>query len=565
MTEGGPFRLETQLIGPLPLVNHFIKRIGLDDILEQHLNTANTRKISPSQSIGVLLRNIILHRTPIYDLQGWASRYRSDLFNMDPDQLTSLNDDRVGRDLDMLFDADRASLLTEVVVRAIKEFKLDLSRFHNDSTTITFSGIYKDATGERKRGKESLNITFGHNKDYRPDLKQLMWFLTVTADGAVPIHYNACDGNTGESPTYKEAWDILRELVGRSEFIYVADSKLCTGKNMRYIHDNEGRFITVLPRSRREDGWFREHIQTHKVPWEEVERPYGHNDDDEEPDMVRMVESPIKSSEGFRIVWTWDPQKEEKDKQSRQALIEKAVLKLEQLETRLRNPRTRLRSRDAVIEAADKALGEFSHRWINYEILEEKEKIFKQANRGRPNSDTKYKRIEKLRFHVVWHPRKKNIDFDSRSDGMFPLITNCDDLSLIKVLENYKYQPWLEKRHEQLKTVHRVAPVLLKSVTRIEGLLFVFFLALLIQALIEREVRNGMKKNGLKSISIYPEDRDCESPTTSRLLVLFDNIEFHRLWSQNGLVQTFQTEITAKQVEVLGLAGMPLEAYRFGE
>jgi transposase len=190
MIELMPFRLETQMIGPLPIVNHFIKRVGLDNTLERYLNTANTRKVSPSQSIGVLLRNIILHRTPIYDLQEWASRYRPALLGLDPDQITSLNDDRRGRDLDMLFDADRASLLTEVVVRAIKEFKLDLSRFHNDSTTITFSGIYKEATGERKRGKESLNITFGHNKDHRPDLKQLMWFLTVTADGAVPIHYN---------------------------------------------------------------------------------------------------------------------------------------------------------------------------------------------------------------------------------------------------------------------------------------------------------------------------------------------------------------------------------------
>lgn len=560
MSEIEQFRLETQMIGPLPIVNHFTKRIGLDDILERYLNTANTRKISPSQSIGVLLRNIILNRTPIYDMQEWASRYQPKLLGLDSDQITSLNDDRVGRDLDMLFDADRASLLTEVVVRAIKEFNLDLSQFHNDSTTITFSGIHKEATGERKRGKESLNITFGHNKDHRPDLKQLMWFLTVTADGAVPIHYKACDGNTGESPTYKEAWDILRKLVGRSDFIYVADSKLCTGKNMKYIRDNEGRFITVLPRSRREDGWFREYIQNHKVAWEDVERHQDLNDVGQ-PGMMKMVESPILSSEGFRIVWTWDPLKEEKDKHSRQALIEKAVLKLEQLETRLRNPRTRLRSRDAVIDTADKALGEFAHRWVDYEILEEKENIFKQEKRGRPNSKTKYKRIVKKRFHVTWSPRKENIDFDARSDGMFPLITNCEDLSLVEILDKYKYQPWLEKRHEQLKTVYKVAPVLLKSVTRIEGLLFVFFLAMLIQALIEREVRMGMKKNGLGSISIYPEDRDCESPTTSRLLSLFDNIEFHRLWSRSTLVQTFQTELLAKQVEVLRLAGVPLEEY----
>jgi hypothetical protein len=138
-----PFRFETQMVGPLPIVNHFTKRIGLNDILGRYLNTANTRKIGPSQSIGVLLRNIILNRTPIYDLQEWASGYQPELFGPDPDQITSLNDDRVGLDLGMLFDADQVSLLTEVVGRAIKKFNPDLSQFHNDSTTITFSGIHK--------------------------------------------------------------------------------------------------------------------------------------------------------------------------------------------------------------------------------------------------------------------------------------------------------------------------------------------------------------------------------------------------------------------------------------
>ena len=56
MSEIDQFRLETKMIGPLPIVNHFTKRIGLDDILVRYLNTANTRKITYSQSIGVLLR-----------------------------------------------------------------------------------------------------------------------------------------------------------------------------------------------------------------------------------------------------------------------------------------------------------------------------------------------------------------------------------------------------------------------------------------------------------------------------------------------------------------------------
>ena len=72
----------------------------------------------------------------------------------------------------------------------------DVDELHNDSTTITFTGKYKDANGDTKRGKKTVFMTNGHNKDHRPDLKQILWILTVTADGAIPIRYEACDGNT---------------------------------------------------------------------------------------------------------------------------------------------------------------------------------------------------------------------------------------------------------------------------------------------------------------------------------------------------------------------------------
>jgi len=58
-------------------------------------------------------------------------------------------------------------------------------------------------------------ITFGHSKDHRPDLKQLVWILTVSADGAVPIAYRLADGNTVDDPTHVPTWDGLVALTGR--------------------------------------------------------------------------------------------------------------------------------------------------------------------------------------------------------------------------------------------------------------------------------------------------------------------------------------------------------------
>ncbi len=55
----------------------------------------------------------------------------------------------------------------------------------------------------------------------------------------------------GREPLYG-----LGEWLGRTDFLYVADSKLCSREAMTYIAARGGRFVTVLPRSRKEDGQF---------------------------------------------------------------------------------------------------------------------------------------------------------------------------------------------------------------------------------------------------------------------------------------------------------------------
>jgi len=560
MDNESPLQLETEIVGSLPIVNHYIERLGIEDILSKHITTPNKRKLDPVTCIGILLRNIIIEREPLYGLKEWSEQYRPDLLNINNYQLKFLNDDRVGHALEYLYDADRATLLTEVVVKAIIEFDLDLAQLHNDSTSITFSGNYSDADGDNKRGKKSLNITNGHNKDHRPDLKQLLWILTVTADGAVPIHYRVCDGNTTDSPTHITTWNALRDIIGKSDFLYVADCKLCSSKNLKYLDSEGGRFITIIPRTNQEDSWFRDHIQTNKVSWTEIKPPFS-NIIVSPDETWKMVESPMRSSDGFRVVWAWSSEKEELDKLGRQKLMEKAISRLEKLEARLCKPRTRLRSRDSIVEKADDIVNETIGHWIEYEIHKTTNHSYKQERRGRPSISTKYKRIPRNEFHISWKQRLKNIEYDARSDGMFPLITNCEDLSLKDILDTYKYQPKLEKRHQQLKSVYDVAPMYLKSVTRLEGFLFVYFIALLVQALIEREIRMNMKKNGIDSLPIYFEGRECISPTTDKVLSHFNNVEFHRLRSGNSLIKTFNTPLSSKQKELLEMTGVPLESF----
>ncbi len=110
---------------------------------------------------------------------------------------------------------------------------MGLDQLHNDSTTITFHGDYADATHEEKRREPTrLAITWGHNKDHRPDLKQLLFILTVSHDGGVPVYFQAKSGNTADDQTHRATWDLLCTLAQRRDFLYVADCKLATAENM---------------------------------------------------------------------------------------------------------------------------------------------------------------------------------------------------------------------------------------------------------------------------------------------------------------------------------------------
>jgi transposase len=98
----------------------------------------------------------------------------------------------------------------------IEHFELSLDELHNDSTTVTFHGDYDQSALEGfRRGLRTMGITWGHNKDYRPDLKQLLYTLTVTEDGGVPIFFTTDSGNTTDDTTHLKTWELLRELVGR--------------------------------------------------------------------------------------------------------------------------------------------------------------------------------------------------------------------------------------------------------------------------------------------------------------------------------------------------------------
>jgi transposase len=146
-------------------------------------------------------------------------------------------------------------------------------------------------------------------------------------------------------------------------------------------------------------------------------------------------------------------------------------------------------------------------------------------------------------------------------DGVFPLITNDDVLSERELLLAYKDQPVIEKRFAQLKTDYEVAPVYLKEVSRIQALLCMYFFVLLVEALLERELRRAMARAGLKSLPLYPEGRKCHRPTMRRLIEVFDNLQRHTLEVGSEPPVVLRTELSELQGTILDLLGIPRSVY----
>jgi transposase len=554
--------LHSYRVGLLPIVNRILQRLRLEESFRAYLPPQDRRcRIDPATGLLVLLKNLLLSREPLYGVGEWAARHAPDLLGLSEGQIASLNDDRVGRCLDRLFQNDCGSLALTVATHAIAEFGVGLDQLHNDSTTITFHGDYSDATHEERRNEQTrLAITWGHNKDHRPDLKQLLFILTVSRDGGVPVYFQARSGNTVDDQTHRATWDLLCTLAGRRDFLYVADCKLATAENMAHVHQHGGRFLTPIPRTRNEDRSFRESLSRGQVRWRPI---YDKCDEDGEiSDRFSISEGPTLSAEGYRLVWYHSTRKAENDAAQRSRQVERALRELVELQQKLSTPRSRYQDRAKVSTAVEAILDSRGARGLITTTIEERvQEKYHQQGGGRPSAKTRYLKEVITRFELKCEIDHAALAAEHRSDGVFPLITNDRTLSERELLLAYKGQPVIEKRFAQLKTDFAVAPVYLKEVSRIQALLCMYFFVLLVESLLERELRQAMARTKVESLRLYPEGRACRYPTVRRMIEVFEDVQRHRLKVRSEPEVVFTTKLSQLQRTVLRLLGIPHSVY----
>jgi len=119
----------------------------------------------------------------------------------------------------------------------------------------------------------------------------------------------------------------------------------------------------------------------------------------------------------------------------------------------------------------------------------------------------------------------------------------------------------LERRHHLLKSVQDADPIWLRDPTRIDAIFCCQFLALLVGALIERQIRTAMRQAATADIPLYPELRACEAPSAERIFAVFADLTRHELHRNGQLVQTFEAELTPLQQQILDLLDIPDTAY----
>jgi len=552
-TPSGPAQISGHLLGPYPIVASFLGRMNVESILRGFLGGARQGVLDHARTLTVLIHNLLVSPGPLYRIAEWAAPLEPHVLGLTPVQKSALNDDRVARSLDALVSERGRGIWFRLALRIIKQFEVDTERMHFDTTTVTFHGKYEGSVEDPK-------ITHGHNKDHRPDLKQLLFGLTVSSDGAVPLHHQVHSGNKSDDSVHQGNLEDLRRILGRDDFTYVADSKLCTANNLKHLVSYGGTFVTVMPRTWGEDKRFRKTLREGKTRWKEILRIPNRRRKDDPPDIFSTCVGLAQTESGYRLIWIRSSQKARDDRLYREGQLQRAEAELSELELKLN--RRRLRSGPAIRRAVKEILKHLGVRdFLQVQLKERTQLIPRHLKRGRPRATDPVRMVKRRTWTLDIRRDSQALAREKRTDGVFPLITNLKTRSKREILLMYKYQPYVEKRFSGLKTDLEIAPVYLKTPLRAAALVHAYFFALVAGSLIERELRQAMTREGIEAMPLLPEGRMTKTPTCPRILETFNGVAWQE-FTRGDEVIAFPIQLTAIQKEVIRLLGLPPQAYK---
>jgi transposase len=530
-------RFDTQVVGALPVLTQYLERLQLAEAIDRVVPWEGD--VPLGTLVSVLVLNRLLQPRAMFRLDDWAQKSAvSDYFGLEPGQL---NDDRLGRALERL--ADHADVVqAELVLQAIRRFKLDVAQVHYDITSVELFGAYEQAEGQ---APPVPLPAYGRTKSGRKNVKQVQLGVNVSGDGGVPLAHAALDGNAAEATTHIDNLRRLRQILPAGKLLYVADTKLDTPENLLEVAAGKGQFLC--------GGVFSPAMQKlFLAQRKKLKRVnyYPKSQEKLKPELRSRYEAfelpeVLKGEVGgqtvrlhYRLIFVWSQAKAEQEAATRERHLAKVQ---EVFETTQRNlNRYSLKTQEAIIRRLEGARGKYAEgKLLEYELTQDR----------------------KGQFHLQWKINQHQLEEWKKLEGIYLLKTNLPSRQcpLAKTLAKYKEQSKVENRIHYLKGPLAVAPMFLKNPDRIAGLMCVLVWALMVLALMERQVRRGLKSKPL--YGLYPENRPSPAPTGPALLDCFSTLCVV-IMKLRGSVTRRLAQPSDIQQKLLRLLGIPPDTLR---
>jgi len=445
---------------------------------------AQRAKIAPSTVLLTLVMNVLTQRNPLYRVEDWVATLPLPMLWGDAIQASQFNDDALGRVLEDLADHGQALLATlGTRMQAVEQVG---PRFlHADTSAFALFGDYPDTPGPTA----PVRITYGHSKDHRPDLRQIMTGLTVDDHGQV-VAGTMLSGNTSDRQWHP---DWLEQLAGDvpEDFwrgsCYISDAAVVTQVALTRVASLGMDWLGRLPASYRLAKSLKERAWADGGNWVDV-----------------GVLSPKRGatryrSQTFDVVLYDQPTRafvyhsDALDKKKEHTLQREIRQESDALAAELKGLERITFDCEADARAAvDAAIRRIKPRWFRVDPVMTQTCV-PIRRRGRPKKDA----VPETRagYRAGWQsapPSAERIQHERERRSTFVLVSSRQNFSAMTALQAYKRQDQDEHGFRWMKEPLHLGAFFLEKPARVAGLGFLLLLALQFSRFMRAMVRHAL-------------------------------------------------------------------------
>src|SRR5215472_15408760 len=232
-------------VAHLPLVLGVLRRLEVSTVIDRLIPSHPAHVLSAGRGVEAWVLAILDGDHALYKV-GRRLDERGMLELLQPGLTrASLHDYRLGHILDALFAANLNRVFSALALQALEVYALPTPWLHQDTTTIALYGAYADAP----KLPGAPRPAYGHSKDGRDDLKQVLLSLGVSGDGGIPLRLGVRDGNRSDSVETPVAIEECLALGLAGVRGIVADSKAYSRRTLGVCLEHKVDLVTLVPRT----------------------------------------------------------------------------------------------------------------------------------------------------------------------------------------------------------------------------------------------------------------------------------------------------------------------------